>query len=459
VIKIILSRMRQQRTSSAVCTAASRWVLLFVLPGILLAPIPYVASRVYAQTPQPPRLGHSAPFWQVAYWNNQTLSGDPVVTDTDGELNHHWGGGAPHQQVKADHFSARWTRYIDLSAGTYRFTATSDDGIRVTVDGNCIIDGWYDHAPQTFTADVVLSGGHHLVTVEYYENTGGAVAEVSWSPSTTPVDTWRGQYFQNPWLGGTPRLTLRDARIDFNWGYGSPAWEIPNDGFSVRWTRTVRFEPGSYRFTVATDDGVRLWVNEHLLIDNWRDQALTSRSGTIYVNGDAEIRMEYYENGGVAAARLTWEHAGGDTPHLPTDGVIVDDADPGFVTGGSPTGWRTAAEGYGGRLTWTRNNDRRRANYNWARWCPDRDPGRYEVFIYVPERYTTSGGARYWVSHRDGHTLRIVDQSANGSRWVSLGTYWFSGTYAQDRVSLSDVTYEPYVTRLIAFDAVKWVPR
>ena len=430
-----------------------------VLTGILLTQIPLQVRPAFAQTPRPPSAEDTAPFWQVAYWNNQTLSGEPVVTDTDGELDHNWGSAAPHGGVNADRYSARWRRHIDEPAGTYRFTATSDDGMRIYIDDDLVIDRWYDHPPQTFTADVSLREGHHLVTVDYYENTGGAVAKVSWRPVPAPTDTWRAQYFDNPWLSGTPRLTLRDARIDFNWGYGSPAREIPDDGFSVRWTRTVRLEPDAYRFTVASDDGVRLWVNEHLLIDNWRDQALTHRSGTIYLAGDAEVRMEYYESGGVATARLMWEQAGQDPTPGATGAVTVDDTDPGFIKGGSWTGWRTAAEGYGDRLTWTKNNDRRRANYNWARWCPDLEPGRYEVFVYIPERYTTSAQARYWVSHRDGHSIHLVDQSANGSQWVSLGTYWFSGTHARDGVSLSDVTYEPYVTRLIAFDAVKWVPQ
>jgi len=51
-----------------------------------------------------------------------------------------------------------------------------------------------------------------------------------------------------------------------------------------------------------------------------------------------------------------------------------------------------------------------------------------------------------------------VNQSTNGDRWVSLGTYWFRGS-RDDYVSLADVTYEPYVSRLVAFDAVKWEPR
>jgi hypothetical protein len=78
--------------------------------------------------------------------------------------------------------------------------------------------------------------------------------------------------------------------------------------------------------------------------------------------------------------------------------------------------------------------------------------------VYVPERYTTTARARYWISHRNGYTLRVVDQSAHGGRWVSLGTYRFRGSKS-DYVSLADVTFEPYLSRLIAFDAAKWVPR
>ena len=130
----------------------------------------------------------------------------------------------------------------------------------------------------------------------------------------------------------------------------------------------------------------------------------------------------------------------------------------GFVKGGNPYGWRTANEGYRGHLVWTKNNDLERANYNWARWYPNLAAGRYEVFVFIPERYTTTSNAHYWVSHAGGYSSRIVNQSANGERWVSLGTYWFDGD-SNEFVSLSDVTGEERVSRLIAFDAVKWEPR
>lgn len=396
--------------------------------------------------------------WFATYWNSISIWGAPVLQRQESELNHDWGSGSPHPSVIADRFSARWTRFIDVAAGTYRFSATSDDGIRVYVDHNPIISGWYDHPAQTFTADVQLAAGSHLVVVEYYENMGDAVAKLSWVPLPIRPDLWRGEYFTNPWLGGTPALGRDDQYIDFHWGYGSPAPGIPADGFSVRWTRTMTFEPGWYRFTTTTDDGVRLWAGDQLLIDRWRDQPLESFSATTYLAGSVLIRMEYYENGGVAAARLAWVRDGDSEPPPPVDGVVVDDLDAGFVKGGTPMYWRTASGGHGGSMIWTRNNDWPRYNYNWARWYPDLEPARYEVFAYIPERYATTAQARYWISHANGYSLRLVDQSANTGRWSSLGTYVFRGTRS-DYVSLADATYEPYLSRQIGFDAMKWERR
>ncbi len=77
---------------------------------------------------------------------------------------------------------------------------------------------------------------------------------------------------------------------------------------------------------------------------------------------------------------------------------------------------------------------------------------------YIPDRYTTTSNARYWISHAGGFSLRVINQDAYKDQWVSLGTYRFDGD-DNEYVSLSDITYEPRLTRLIAFDAVKWVPR
>lgn len=428
-----------------------KYYFLVVFAAVLL-----VTGSVQAQT-DPASPQHSDPVWQVSYWNNRDMSGSPVLSRTESDLNWDWSNGSPGSGVTADNFSARWTRYIDVTAGAYRFTAISDDGIRVYVDSQLLINRWDDHAVQTYTADISLTAGHHLITVEYYEHTGLAVAKVSWGTAAINSNQWRGEYYSNQTLSGSPALVRYDGDINFDWKTGSPAAGIPADNFSVRWSRELDLAAGTYRFTTNTDDGVRLWVNDHLLIDQWREQAAVSYSGTIYVSGKTSVVMAYYEKGGLAVARLTWSKVDGGT-QPPAGVIIVDDNSTGFVKGGAVSSWRTELEGYNGRLTWTRNNDYERSNYNWGRWYPALAAGRYEVFVYIPNRFTTTANARYWVAHRDGFTLRTVDQSANGDRWVSLGTYYFRGT-SDDYVSLSDVTYEPYVSRLIAFDAAKWEPR
>jgi hypothetical protein len=75
----------------------------------------------------------------------------------------------------------RWTREVYFNAGTYQFTITSDDGFRLYVDGALELEKWFDQAPTTYTVEVSLSAGTHAVTLEYYENGGGAVAQLAWT--------------------------------------------------------------------------------------------------------------------------------------------------------------------------------------------------------------------------------------------------------------------------------------
>ncbi|MCD4738025.1 MAG: hypothetical protein K8R89_02035 [Anaerolineae bacterium] len=411
-------------------------------------------TPVLAQGPILPQ--HSDPSWAASYWNNTMLSGTPALTRQDANINFNWGTGSPDVAVSADQFSARWTRYIDVTPSTYRFTVTSDDGIRVWIDNKLLLDKWGDHPPTTFTFDTYLGSGHHYIKVEYYENCGLAVAELSWAEKDSgDGGEWKAEYFNNMTLGGAPALTRYDRAVNFNWGTGSPAAAIQADHFSARWTRTVELTAGMYTFSLTVDDGARFWVNGHLLVDAWYEQHATTYTDEIYLpGGPVTIELQYYENGGHAVAQLAWN---GEDPS-PSDGVIVDENDPGFVKGGTANGWRTVNEGHGGRMLWTYNNSGGGYNYNWARWYPNLSPAYYEVFVFIPYRYTTTAQARYWVRHTNGYKLRIVNQSTQGDQWVSLGTYYFSGD-GSEYVSLADVTYEPYRTRLIGFDAVKWVQR
>ena len=118
----------------------------------------------------------------------------------------------------------------------------------------------------------------------------------------------RGEYYDNIDLTGTV-LTRIDPVLDFNWGTGSPDPSMGSDDFSVRWSGRVKPEfTETFFFYTHTDDGVRLWVNNQLLVDQWIDQSPTEHSGTIALaaNTEYDIRMEYYERGGGAVARLSW---------------------------------------------------------------------------------------------------------------------------------------------------------
>ncbi len=134
------------------------------------------------------------------------------------------------------------------------------------------------------------------------------------APSTVPTPTpdmiigdWRGEYYANPTLAGDPEYVRNDGAIEFNWGGGSPDPRIPNDRFSARWTREQFFSDGFYRFTILADDGVRLWIDGQLVVDEWHDGGSSPYSLDLYLPQDRySLRLEYYENLGGAMIQLSW---------------------------------------------------------------------------------------------------------------------------------------------------------
>lgn len=277
---------------------------------------------LWAQTPQNNliRPAVSDPTWQATYWNNPTLSGAPALQRSDAQLDFIWGNGAPAPALNPDRFSARWTRYLYLEAGVYRFSATSDDGVRVYINDQRIIDGWSDHSEQTFTANVQVNAGHHLVRVEYYESSGLATMRLNWAAvgNDQPAPSnWRAEFFNNRDLVGSPVVVRDDREVNFDWGVGAPTSGISVDNFSARWTRTLDLPAGNYRFRITVDDGARLWVNNALIIDSWREQSATTYTSDIYLpKGVIPLRLEYFDLSGGAVIRLTWERT--DQPPAPT---------------------------------------------------------------------------------------------------------------------------------------------
>ena len=163
------------------------------------------------------------------YYNDQTFT-HAALSRTDQTINFDWGNGSPGNSIPPDHFSARWQGNFNFSGGAYTFTTTADDGIKISVDGLTLINQFKDQPATTYTMVQNLSAGTHLVTVEYYENTGNAVAKVNWSlntPVTTPPANSGGTPIPPSSTGNT--FVYKDGYPTLNGNYIDCNGAIDND--------------------------------------------------------------------------------------------------------------------------------------------------------------------------------------------------------------------------------------
>ena len=410
--------------------------------------------------------------WKGDYFNNQTLSGSPTITRYDAAINFMWGTGSPDPSIPVDHFSVRWTTSVYLNAGTYRITTTTDDGVRVWVNGTRVIDQWRDQAPTAYTADVTLATGNHAIQMEYYENVLNAQASLTYALITSPppptaipplppgpTGIWRGYYYKNISLAGNPDLIRDDPAINFNWYENAPFPGFPVD-FSARWESTQFIAvAGNYPIVATSDDGVRVWIDGALVIDGWYDHGPTTFTANPYLSAGAHaFRVDWYDR--TLGAMIVVQIGGTPPPPPPPVGdVIVDDRGPGWRAGGASQNWRAVGNGIGGHAFWTFNNTYAAQYYNWARWYPTLPrAGYYEVLAYIPAGVATTLNARYWVYHNNRYDLAVRSQAFYANQWVTLGTHYFHAQGGEN-VSLSDVTYECYLCRTLVFDAIMFSPR
>lgn len=154
--------------------------------------------------------------WKAEYYNYDLNANDSNNTPTVDyptmvrnenvdKPDYDWGEGAPedgHIGVFADKFSVRWTRTVNFStAGLYRFSTHSDDGVRVWVDDSLIIDHWADGGDQNYSGDINLSAGDHTIKIEYYENGGFAYFSIDWTLADTTPPTQASNVRPNGWTG------------------------------------------------------------------------------------------------------------------------------------------------------------------------------------------------------------------------------------------------------------------
>src|SRR6185312_117531 len=215
-----------------------------------------------------------------------------TITKIEPTINFSWGNYGP-PGISVDSFKARFSGTVQsLNAGTYTFYVTSDDGYRLWINNQLVIDKWVDKSVSEDSAFITLPKcTKNFIKLEYYENKYNAVCILKWSgpgivkqvipaiqlypaDSTTCVSNGTGllaQYYsKTPSTApfpSTATVTKTEPTINFTWGnYGPPGISV--DSFKARFSGTVQsLNAGTYTFYVTSDDGYRLWINNQLVID------------------------------------------------------------------------------------------------------------------------------------------------------------------------------------------------
>jgi beta-glucosidase len=155
-----------------------------------------------------------------------------------------------------------------------------------------------------YALGMAIRGDIHPLSTEY-------MAPANTSPGENGL--W-AEYFPNTKLEGKPVLTRLDKEVNFNWGYDAPhpALHRPDDRntFSIRWTgELLPPKTGEYKLNVIHNDGLRLYVDDQLLIDNWKKNRIVYKTASIRLKTGQtySLRIEYFFDGGIPVVKFGWK--------------------------------------------------------------------------------------------------------------------------------------------------------
>lgn len=169
----------------------------------------------------------------------------------------------------------------------------------------------YPQYPDASREDQYLIG--HSLLVAPVTSDDLKTLPSSWLTTTNGQPGLNAAYFSNTNLNGAPTLTRVDPDIDFNWNSGSPGGSVPAQNFTARWTGSITIPPnaGDVSLAALSDDGVRVWVDGQLRIDNWgpNDSVTTESTNILQAGQTYQVRVEYLQLGGKDLITLKWRGA------------------------------------------------------------------------------------------------------------------------------------------------------
>lgn len=227
----------------------------------------------------------------------------------------------------------------------------------------------------------------------------------------------RGEYFDNIDLTNF-KLTRVDPTIDFYWGTNSPAKEVRDDeSYSVRWSGKIRPDfSEEYTFYITRDNGVRLWINNKLIVDKWDNLVGVDDAGKIFLQADKfyDIKLEYFNNCGDGYVKLEWSSKSIGKSVVPKENLYPSEA--------KNYGSTLPGDGFG--LFYEYFDEDNLTNlkekgvdsvidFNWGVGSPTKAVSqdhkfsiRWKGFIQVPY----DGDYVFYVTYDDGANLWVNDQ-------------------------------------------------
>jgi PA14 domain len=203
-----------------------------------------------------------------------------VLTRNDATVDFNWGGDRPSPAVKVDKFSVKWTGQVKAPvSGSYTFSVTADDGVRLFLSGAKVIEGWKDQSATTYTCTATLAAGTlYNIELHYYEHGDTSRCQLHWSypgqpdqaipqsQLSPPAGQTTGTLTREVWTGVTgASVSNIPTGLAPNYTGALTSFEAPgnwadNYGTRVRGYITAP-ATGNYRFWIASDNASELWLS------------------------------------------------------------------------------------------------------------------------------------------------------------------------------------------------------
>jgi len=280
--------------------------------------------------------------WNAEYWNNTSQAGTPIYNTQVDTVSFDWGDQRP-AGVSTSVFSARYTGNAYMDGGRYEFEVTVQGEVHVYINGALIINESSNNLNGSYRGQANVIRGINAVRVDYINRGGAAQVQLNYRqvaaqvnekptpaatatkiivppfppkqptdialpPTPIPSKLWKVEYFNNPDISGRPVFVTQATRVYFMWGQAAAARGVNRDQFSARMTKNETFAQGTYRFTARSDDGVRVYIDDDLVIDEWRAQPFGKNYAVDVpmTKGVHQLKVEYFDQGGAAALQFSW---------------------------------------------------------------------------------------------------------------------------------------------------------